>query len=112
MALMQDTGAGACTGGVQPQLAETLGEIAAAVAYLERLSERIHWGAVPGERDADAIPPSTLIALRRSCQCVARHSHRALTAMSPRRAEAACVVAAHVREVELLRFPAHGPDET
>jgi hypothetical protein len=87
-----------------PQVGDVLGEIAAAVAYLERLSESLHVGVLPGEGDAAAIPPSTLIAVRRSCQRVRRHSGRALAAMSPRRAEQADAVAAQVREVELLRF--------
>lgn len=112
MALMQDVVAAAYGSGIQPALAEVLGEIAAVVVCLEQLSERIQMGVVLGERDAAAIPPSTLIALRRNCQCVARHSRRALAAMSPRRAEAVRAVAAHVREVELLRFREHGSDET
>jgi hypothetical protein len=92
------------SGDTQPQLADVLGEIAAAMTYLETLSERIHVGDLPGERDAAAIPPSTLIAVRRSCQRVSRHSGRALAAMSPRRAEAVGAAAEHLREVERLRF--------
>lgn len=104
MTVVHDAGAATRSGGSQPQLADVLGEIAAAVTYLEKLSERIHVGELPGERAAAAIPLSTLIAVRRSCQCVTRHSGRALAAMSPRRAEAVDAVAEHVREVELLRF--------
>jgi hypothetical protein len=89
--------------GGDPQVEDVLGEIAAAVTYLETLRERLHVGALPGECDAAAIPPSTLIAVRRSCQRIARHSGRALAAMSPRRAAQVGAVAAQVREVELLR---------
>lgn len=88
----------------EPHLADVLGEIAAAMTYLETLRERIQVGALPGERDAAAIPSSTLIAVRRSCQRVTRHSGLALAAMSPRRAEAVGAAAEQIREVELLRF--------
>lgn len=104
MALADDAGAATRSDNPGHQLADVLGEIAAAMTYLEKLSERIHVGELPGERDATAIPPSTLPAVRRSCQRVTRHSGRALAAMSPRRAEAVDAVAEHVREVELLRF--------
>lgn len=104
MALAHDAPASSPPGGTEPQLADVLGEIAAARTYLETLSERLHVGVLPGERDAAVIPPSTLIAVRRSCQRVARHSGRALAAMSPRRAEAVGEAAEQLREVELLRF--------
>lgn len=104
MALGHDAGAAARSGDAEPQLAAVLGEIAAAMTYLQGLSERIHVGELPGERNAAVIPPSTLIAVRRSCQRVTRHSGRALAAMSPRRAAAVGAAAEHVREVELLRF--------
>jgi hypothetical protein len=92
------------TGGSHPQVGEVVAEMAAAIAYLEALSVRLYVSDQPGERDAAAIPPSTLIALRRSCQRVARHSDRALTAMNPRRAAAARDAAKQLREVERLRF--------
>lgn len=78
--------------------------MAAAIAYLETLSVRLHVGEQSGEPNAAAISPSTLIALRRSCQRVARHADRALTAMSPRRAAAARAAATQLREIETLRF--------
>lgn len=87
-----------------PQVGEVLGEIAAAVTYLETLSQRLHVGVLPGERDVAAIPPSTLSALRRSCQRVTRHTDLALEAMSPRRAAEVRHAAAQVRDVERLRF--------
>src|SRR6185312_6872196 len=86
------------------QVADVVGEIAAAMAYLETLVVRLQAAHEPGGRDAGAIPPKTLIALRRSCQRVERHSHRALLAICPRRAEAARSAAAQLREVEALRF--------
>lgn len=92
------------SGSPRPQLADVLGEIAAAMTFLETLRERIQVGTLPGERDAAAIPPGTLAAVRRSCQRVARHSGRALAAMSPRRAEAVGAAAEQLREIELLRF--------
>ncbi|MBS1869852.1 MAG: hypothetical protein JSS99_09325 [Actinobacteria bacterium] len=90
--------------GSAAQVADVLGEIAAAMAYLETLAVRLHAQPEPGSRDAAAIPPSALIALRRSCQRVERHSHRALVAMCPQRAAAAKSAAAQLREVEALRF--------
>lgn len=105
MALPQDGDApGDRTGGSAPQVAEVVAEIAAAIAYLETLSTRLHASDRPGDREATAIPPSTLVALRRSCQRVARHSDRALTAMNPRRAAAARAAAMQLREIEMLRF--------
>jgi len=74
------------------------------MAYLEAVSVRLHADADEGQRTSEAIPPSTLIALRRSCQRVARHSDRALVALCPRRAAAAKRAAAQIREVETLRF--------
>ncbi len=67
-----------------PQLADVLGEIAAAVTHLELLRERLCVGVLPAERDAGAIPPSTLVAVRQSCEQAARHSNQALAAMSLR----------------------------
>jgi len=81
-----------------------IGEIAAAMAYLETLAVRLHAAHEQGDHGVPAIPPSTLIALRRSCQRVSRHSDRALTAINPRRAAAARDAAAQLREVETLRF--------
>ena len=92
------------TRGDVPQIAEVVAEMAAAIAYLETLSVRLHAGDRPGERDVAAIPPGTLVALRRSCQRVARHSDRALTAINPRRAAAVRAAAVQLREVETLRF--------
>ena len=92
------------TGGSAPQIGEVVAEIAAAIAYLETLSVRLHVGEQPGEPSAAALPPSTLLALRRSCQRVAWHSDRALAAISPSRAAAARAAATQLREVELLRF--------
>lgn len=92
------------TGAGVPQVAEVIGEMAAAIAYLETLSGRLHVDDQPGEQVGAAIPPSTLIALRRSCQRVAKHSDRALTAVNPRRAAAARDAARQVREIETLRF--------
>jgi hypothetical protein len=92
------------SGGSQPQVGEVVAEMAAAIAYLETLSARLHVSDQPGERGAGAVSPSTLIALRRSCQRVARHSDRALTAMNPRRAAAARDAAKQLREIEMLRF--------
>jgi hypothetical protein len=91
------------TGGA-PDVADVLGDIAAAVTYLETLSERLHRDAAPpDERDAAAIPTGTLVAVRRSCRQAARHADRALAAMSPRRAAEARAAAAQLREVERLR---------
>lgn len=90
--------------GTAPQIAEVAAEVAAAMAYLEAVSVRLHSDADAGQRDAAAIPASTLVALRRSCQLVARHSHRALVVLCPQRAAAAKLAAAHIREVETLRF--------
>lgn len=90
--------------GTAAQVADVVGEIAAAMAYLEALAVRLHAAHEPGGPDAATIPPSTLIALRRSCQRVELHSHRALVAVSPRRAEATRSAAAQLREVEALRF--------
>lgn len=105
MALPRDGDApGGRTGGGVPQVAEVAAEIAAAIAYLETLSVRLHVDDQPGAREVAAIPPSTLVALRRSCQRVARHSDRALTAMNPRRAAAARAAAMQLREIETLRF--------
>ena len=86
------------------QVADVVGEIAAAMAYLETLTVRLQAAHGPEGRSAAAIPPSTLIALRRSCQRVELHSHRALVALCPRRAAAARSAAAQIREVEALRF--------
>lgn len=104
MVLMHDVGAVPCPGGIQPPLADALGDIAAAVVYLEKLSERIQMGVLPGERDPATIPPNTLIAVRRNCQCVSRHAERALASMNPRRAQTVRNAADHVREVETLRY--------
>lgn len=90
--------------GTAVQVADVIGEIAAAMAYLETLAVRLHAAHEPGDHGAAAIPPSTLIALRRSCQRVERHSHLALVALSPRRAAAVRSAAAQIREVEALRF--------
>lgn len=87
-----------------PQMGDVLGDIAAAVTYLETLSQRLQVGVLPGERDIAAIPPSTLSAVRRSCQHVTRHTDVALEAMSPRRAAEVRHAAAQVRDVERLRF--------
>ncbi|HEV7772856.1 MAG TPA: hypothetical protein VGO48_06170 [Conexibacter sp.] len=105
MALPQDGDASRRrTGGSAPQVAEVVAEIAAAIAYLETLSVQLHVSDQPGEREAATIPSSTLVALRRSCQRVAQHSDRALTAMNPGRAAAARAAAMQLREIELLRF--------
>jgi hypothetical protein len=74
------------------------------MAYLEAVSVRLRADAEEGQRKSVAIPPRTLIALRRSCQRVARHSDRALAALCPQRAAAARHAAAQIREVEMLRF--------
>ncbi len=104
MALASDSPVALDRRGGDPQVDDVLGEIAAAVTYLETLGERLRVGVVPpGELDATAIPPSTLIAVRRSCQRIARHSGRALAAMSPRRAAEVGAAAAQIREIELLR---------
>jgi hypothetical protein len=105
MALPHDGHApGGRAGGGVPEIAEVVAEMAAAIAYLEALSARLHVGDQPAGRDAAAIPPGTLVALRRSCERVARHADRALTAMSPRQAAAIRAAAMQLREIETLRF--------
>lgn len=92
------------TGGSAPQVAELAAEVAATLAYLEALSVPLRADEVPGQSGAAAIPSSTLVELRRSCQRVARCSDLALTAISPRRAAAVRLAAEKIRDVETLRF--------
>lgn len=86
------------------QVGDMVGEIAAAMTYLELLRERLHMDRPSDGRDAAAIPPSTVVAIRRSCQRVSWHSGRALAAMSPGRAAQAAALASQLREIEELRF--------
>jgi DNA-binding transcriptional ArsR family regulator len=88
----------------EPHIGSLLGEMEAACVFLERVSDRLRVHNVPGEEQIDAIPPSVLADVRRSCQSVARHSIQALSALSRRRAAAAAEAAAHARDTAVRTY--------